>query len=248
MELDPLTLVLEIVNFLVLIWLLQRFLFKPVQAAIARRQQQLKQAQQDAEAQQQAAASLQQTLQAKIDEWDVERAHQRQALLTELREQRQQAMTKVREEAETEKKRLQSILEQDKAALAAKARQESQQGALLLTQQLLRRLAGEDLDNALLNMLQEDLQALSAAEHDEITNALHKQTTLLVTSARPLAPDQLQQLQHTLTDTLHQTVSLDTRLDESLISGIRLNIGPLTLHANLVDELEFFKAELHHAI
>ena len=134
------------------------------------------------------------------------------------------------------------------AALAAKARQESQQGALLLTQQLLRRLAGEDLDNALLNMLQEDLQALSAAEHDEITNALHKQTTLLVTSARPLAPDQLQQLQHTLTDTLHQTVSLDTRLDESLISGIRLNIGPLTLHANLVDELEFFKAELHHAI
>ena len=147
MELDPLTLVLEIVNFLVLIWLLQHFLFKPVQAAIARRQQQLKQAQQDAEAQQQAAASLQQTLQAKIDEWDVERAHQRQALLTELSEQRQQAMTKVREEAETEKKRLQSILEQDKAALAAKARQESQQGALLLTQQLLRRLAGEDLES-----------------------------------------------------------------------------------------------------
>ena len=40
MGLDTTTFVLEIVNFLILLWLLNRFLYRPVQAAIARRQQQ----------------------------------------------------------------------------------------------------------------------------------------------------------------------------------------------------------------
>ena len=51
MGLDLTTFVLEIVNFLVLLWLLSHFLYRPVQAAIARRQQQAEQARQALEAQ-----------------------------------------------------------------------------------------------------------------------------------------------------------------------------------------------------
>ena len=38
MQIDWMTLVLEIINFLVLVWILKRFLYKPVMEAIAARQ------------------------------------------------------------------------------------------------------------------------------------------------------------------------------------------------------------------
>lgn len=248
MELDPLTIVLEIVNFLVLIWLLKRFLFKPVQAAIARRQQDLEQAQQDALQKAKGATELQQQLQSKIDDWEQEKIRQQQQLQEQLSRQREQAMGKVRQEAEEEKKRLQTILQQDQAALQEKTQQEAQKGAIQLTQQLLNRLAGTELDQALLNMFADDIQQLPDTERDKLATALRKQKSVLITSARPLPDAQTQQLQNILQSVLGQNITLDTKVDEQLISGVRLTIGPMILHANLADELEFFKAELHHAI
>ena len=252
MELDPLTTVLEIVNFLVLIWLLKRFLFKPVQAAIVRRQQTLEQAQLDARQQTQQAEALQRQLQGKIDDWEQEKARQQQELQNQLSQQRERALAKVREEADAEKKRLQLILEQDRAALEDKTRHQAQQGALKLTGQLLQRLAGAELDQALLVMLLEDLQQLPAEEHSRLLNAAQQQKSVVVTSARPLTNAQQQQLQQVLSQVLGQapgeSIELTTKVDEQLVSGIRLAIGPLLLHANLADELAFFKAELQHAI
>ncbi len=248
MELDPLTIVLEIINFLVLIWLLKRFLFKPVKAAIARRQQDLEQAQLDARQQEQKAAALKQELQGKIDAWEQEKAEQQQDLQNQLSQQREQALEKVRAAAEAEKQRLHSVLEQDRAALAESTRRQAQQGALQLTGQLLQRLAGADLDQALLTMLLEDVHKLPAAERERLANALRHQNELQVTSARPLTDIQQQQLQQTLTAALGHPVKLQPTVDDQLISGLRLSIGPLILHANLADELEFFKAELQHAI
>ncbi|MBA56749.1 MAG: hypothetical protein CMK89_20025 [Pseudomonadales bacterium] len=248
MELDPLTIVLEIVNFLVLIWLLKRFLFKPVQAAIARRQQDLEQAQQDAQQKAKDATDRQQQLQSKIDDWEQEKIRQQQQLQEQLSRQREQAMDKVRQEAEDEKKRLQTILQQDQAALMEKTQQQAQQGAIQLTQQLLNRLAGTDLDQALLNMFADDINQLPDTERDKLATALRKQKSVLITSARPLPDAQTQQLQNILQSVLGQNITLETKVDEQLISGVRLTIGPMVLHANLADELEFFKAELHHAI
>ena len=50
MELTWSTFILEIINFLILVWILKRFLYKPVMDAIAKRRASIEQSMQDAAA------------------------------------------------------------------------------------------------------------------------------------------------------------------------------------------------------
>ena len=59
MELNWGTFVLEILNFLVLVWLLKRFFYQPVKAMVVRRQQGIVQQLQEAGERQQQAEALQ---------------------------------------------------------------------------------------------------------------------------------------------------------------------------------------------
>lgn len=249
MTLDPLTFALEILNFLVLLWLLQRFLFRPIRGALVQRQQHLQQAQQDARQQEQQAKALQQELQQQLQDWEQSKQQQQQALQQQLSQERERALNQVRAEADAEKQRLQVVLEQDRAALAQRTLQQARQGALQLTGHLLQRVAGPELDQALLNMLMEDCAELPASDRQELIAALHSQQgPLPVESARPLSSRQQQQLQQSLCELLKQELQIENRIQPDLISGLRVHIGPRILHANLADELGFFKAELPDAL
>ena len=93
----------------------------------------------------------------------------------------------------------------------------------------------------------EDLQALPADERTALQESLQRQQgNVIVTSAHPLSAAAEQTLQSALTAALQQPVQLETQLDPALLSGVRINIGALVLHANLADELAFFQRSLNH--
>ena len=84
MQIDWTTLVLEIINFLVLVWILKRFLYRPVMEAIAARQQRVEGKLAEARAIEDGARELQQQYQRRLADWDMEKAKVRAALDTEL--------------------------------------------------------------------------------------------------------------------------------------------------------------------
>ena len=168
MELDPLTIILEIINFLVLLWILQRFLFKPIRNALARRQEQQAQALQEAESREQKAAELEQRLQTELTQWEQNAARRQQELQTQLQQEKAKILTRVQEAAAAEKTRLESLRQQDAAQLQQQLRQQASATAAQLTATMLRRLAGPELDHALARILLEDLRQLPATELQEL--------------------------------------------------------------------------------
>ena len=74
MQIDWTTLVLEIINFLVLVWILKRFLYRPVMEAIAARQQRVEGKLAEARAIEDGARELQQQYQRRLADWDMEKA------------------------------------------------------------------------------------------------------------------------------------------------------------------------------
>jgi len=73
MQLDWLTFTLEIVNFLVLVWILQRFLYRPVLETIARRKAEIDKTLADAASRQQDAQALEHRYQDRLVEWEKEK-------------------------------------------------------------------------------------------------------------------------------------------------------------------------------
>ena len=80
MELDWTTFFLEILNFLVLVWLLKRFLYKPVLDAIAQRKLEIEKRAADSQAIRQEAAALRQQYERRIADWEQEKAAARSRL------------------------------------------------------------------------------------------------------------------------------------------------------------------------
>jgi F-type H+-transporting ATPase subunit b len=112
MSIDWWTLGLQTINFLVLVWLLQRFLYRPVLAVIARRQAEIAGLIGEAGAAKQAAEKLEQDLEA-----------QRSAIAAE----RERALAQARASAESERKQILAKAKVDADALIADARRALEQ-------------------------------------------------------------------------------------------------------------------------
>ena len=129
MELSWTTFVLEIINFLVLVWILKRFLYKPVLKVIARRQAGIEKRLSDAEALHADAEKLQIQYEGRLADWEQERQQARESLARELDTERTRKM----EELQTALKQ-----EREKARVAESHRQAD----ALLHQVLMNRFHG----------------------------------------------------------------------------------------------------------
>ena len=84
MELNWSTFALEILNFLVLVWILKRFLYKPVLNVIAQRQARIEQARSESERLKSEAQSLRERYESRLADWEREKEKARTELLDEI--------------------------------------------------------------------------------------------------------------------------------------------------------------------
>jgi len=105
MQLDWTTLVLEIINFLVLVWILKRFLYKPVLDIVARRRAGIEDAMARAEKTRQEAAALKDQYEGRVADWEQERARAREKLQGELDAERQRRLQALQDELQNEREK-----------------------------------------------------------------------------------------------------------------------------------------------
>lgn len=241
MEMNWSTVVLEIINFLILVWILKHFLYQPVLDVIARRRAGIEQTLADAEARQAEARNLQEHYEGRLAEWDRERQQAREALARELETERSRKLAE-----------LQTILEQEqeKARVAAARRQADnlrrlEETALLhatrFSTRLLQQAAGQDLETRLVDMAITGLKQLPDGRRAELRNSYGRPSEAIrVASAFPLADEQRRRLGQVLADIAGEGVPQHFEQDGNLLAGIRISIGAWMLGANLQDELKGF--------
>ena len=246
MELNWSTFLLEIFNFLVLVWILKRFLYQPVLDVIARRRATIEN--QLAEARQLHADSdaLKEQYEHRLSDWEQERQIAMDKLLHELEETRLQQLQKLKSEIAQEEEKTHIVRSrQNKQAILEIEQQALQQGAQFASH-LLAEASGPELEDRLFDLLLTDLTALSADQISELINKWGEPPErILVTSAYPLSDDR----QHRLEDTLSRVAGLSSPVhyeqDASLLAGLNITIGAWVLRLNVRDELKGF-VELSH--
>jgi F-type H+-transporting ATPase subunit b len=109
---------------------------------------------------------------------------------------------------------------------------------------LLKRLSGPELEARLLDVFIEDLcQVPEDRWQAAIARTSDGSGQPLVVSAFPLSDSQRADFQQAISAQFGKPVECRFAVDTSLIAGLRFELGPLSLHANLRDELEFFRGE-----
>jgi F-type H+-transporting ATPase subunit b len=243
MEFDWTTFVLEIVNFLILVWLLKHFFYRPVLDVVARRRAGIEKTLADARATQTEALALKGRYEAREAEWAKEKEIARAKLDEELSAERERAMAALRTTLADEREKARVI---DENRLAEHRRiaegRAIAQGAAFCAR-LLARLATPALEAKLVDVTVEDLAKLSAEQARALAahaaeGALHP----TVTSAYPLDEGQRKAIGEALGAAMGRRVDAVFNVNRELLAGLHISLGAWVLHANLRDELKFLAA------
>jgi F-type H+-transporting ATPase subunit b len=241
------TFVLEIVNFLILVWILQRFLYKPVLAAIAQRKAAIEKTLSDAKALQAGAHELQRQYQDRLADWESEKEKLRAVLREELSTQRENMMAALQQSLAQEREKARVVEERRLSEADKRAEEEGTAKGVRFTARLLARFASAELEARIADLFVEDLRLLPAGQWESIRAACRPDDhPIKVTTAFPLSETQRGALAQTLQESIRTRIRIEFAEDSRLITGLRVSAGPWMLRANLEDELQFFSQAVGH--
>ncbi len=246
MELNWTTFVLEIINFLVLVWILKRFLYRPVLAALKQRQDNIEQQLDEAAKLKAEGAELEQQYQGRMEDWELEKQQARETLNQEIQAHRVEKLEQLEQEL-THQREKAAVIEQRHQTEAQQQYQHTshQQGARFAAS-LLGKAAGPELELQLFDLLLQTFDQLNQEQLARLRdNCRSTENNISVTSAFALSETRKKQLQEKLSLLCEQSIELEYQQDPALIAGIRLIVGAWVLHLNIQDELKGF-AELSH--
>ena len=104
MEFDWSTFILEIINFLILIWILKHFLYKPVLKIIAQRKAGIQKELDNAQTMRNESLLLQQQYENRLQEWQQEKQQLRHKMHEEITAERERLMQELNRSLEQEQK------------------------------------------------------------------------------------------------------------------------------------------------
>jgi F-type H+-transporting ATPase subunit b len=246
LELNWSTFFLEIINFLVLVWILKRFFYHPVLEVIARRRAGIEQIRNEAGRLREEAQHQRTQYENRLAEWEQERRAAREELDKEIDAERSRRLQTLSDELAQERER---------AAIVDQRRRDEQQRQLEQTAleqgtrfaaRLLALASGPQLQEQLLTLLQEQLETLPMDQRDALRSGTDSASgTITVTSAYALDGPTRQGLQQALEVLLGAPVVPQFQEDPALLAGVRIGVGAWVLQANVKDDLAGF-ARLAH--
>ncbi len=246
MEFNWSTFLLEILNFLVLLWILKRFLYKPVLDTIAKRQAGIQQTLADAQTLRADAQALQSQYENRLKQWNEERETARENLRREINEERERLMLALQDSLSQEREKARVVDEKERYDTLRQFQEASLELGARFVARLLDDLSGPDLECRLFDMTLRQLDTLPEGRLNAIRMACEETPEEAeVATAFPLCPQRRDQLAEKLSTLLGLPVSCRFVEDSQLLAGLCITLGPWVFHANLQAELKGFAASAH---
>lgn len=219
MQIDWLTVAAQIVNFLVLAWLLKRFLYRPVVEAMARREERIASRLEQAELREKEAQAEAHTYREKVAQIDRDReAHLAQARDAAERE-RHELIEAARNEAQASRERWQQELDREQADFRAALVRELAEAAIDVARRTLADLADAQLEGQAIATLARRVRSMPEDEQQALAEAAPR--LRLASTFEPEAKA-LEGLRKALGDTLGREVQLECVRKPELVLGVEL--------------------------
>mgnify|MGYP001814680557 CR=1 FL=1 len=230
MQIDWITVVAQIVNFLVLVWLLQRFLYRPITEAMKRREETIerrlaeaKSARKEAEYQAESLRRLQQELEASRDRTLEAAREEADALRGRLE-------AELRADMEGRRETWRKHLGEERADFATALRRRAGHEVIAITEQVLRDYAQADLVERLADGFVARLDDLDNDTREKLSEAaVRAHDPIIIETNAALNSGSRDRIACGVHEALATDIAVDFRQDENLVLGIRLTIGEQTL-------------------
>ncbi len=252
LNIDPITIVGEIISFLVLAVALYYLLFKPTVKRIEARAKEKETLLEQARLKDQEAEQKLQEIENRLTNIDTEleeriqEAYQQAKIESEsLIQATQVEAEKILADAEKEaEKRQQHEIEELQGQLVDKI--------LKISGQILHKTSPESVHENLIEALNKEIWDLGKRDMRQVRtirdSLVERTPTVFVTSAKELSPEQQRSLIRTFSALADSNVNMEINIDPEIIAGVRVRIGDLVVENNLAVELEELKSDVEKSL
>lgn len=226
MSIDWFTIIAQVVNFLVLLWLMKRFLYKPILNVIDEREKRIALELANANTVQTEATIQKEEYSKKNAELNSQSAAFLKNAQEEARSTRQRLLDEAREEAEEFSLKQREALAKDKEATGQAISRRTQDQVISIARKVLTDLAGTSLEENMLVVFNKRLGALSETEKETLRSALATGPgTITVLSAFDISHEMRTTIEAQIKDLYGTSAQPVFKKSAGLISGIELNVN-----------------------
>ena len=238
MLIDWFTVGAQALNFIVLVWLLKRFLYKPILDAIDAREKRIADELADAASKKAEALEERDAFQQKNDEFDRQRMDMLRKAADEAKAERQRLADETRKAMEAERAHQKEALQNDARKLRQTITRLTQREVFSIARKALTDLAGERLEDRVVEVFVTRLHALKGSARDELAAALKPGAVpTMVRSAFELTVDQRAAIESALNEVLSEDIHLHFETVPEVVSGIELRANGQKVAWSIADYL-----------
>lgn len=229
MIIDWYTIIFQIINFLVLVFLLRYFLYGPIIRMMDEREKRIVEREEEAAALKTEAEEESQLYSRKKAELEEEK----EAMLEEARraaeKEKNELLHKARDEVDETRKRWEEAFSREKESFIGEVRKRIARQACTVARRCLQDLADARLEELIWDLFEKKLAQLPEKELAELEKSLSaKDNKLILRSAFDPSENRLKSLKKVLQDLLSGpagSAGFSTKTDPKLVCGLELNAG-----------------------
>jgi len=238
MLIDWFTIVAQALNFLILVWLMKRFLYKPILHAIDEREQRIASELEEADANKAEAQKESEAFKLKNKEFD----RQRDALLSQATEdakaERQRLLDEARQAAQVLHAKRQDAMVREQQILNDEITRRTREEVFAIARKTLTDLAGTSLEERISEVFKRRLRELDEEAKEGFAQILKTSSDpVLVRSAFELQSEQRAAIQHALSETFSAEIHVRFETAPDVISGIELTANGRRVAWSIADYL-----------
>jgi F-type H+-transporting ATPase subunit b len=238
MLIDWFTVGAQALNFLILVWLMKRFLYRPILNAIDSREKLIAKELADAGAKKAEAQNERDEFKHKNDEFDLQRAALLAKAVDEAKAERLRLLEEARKAADALSAKRQESLINDARNLNQAVSRLTQKGVFAITRKVLNDLATTSLEDRIGEVFTRRLRGLDGQSKSVLGEALRKNSEpALIRSTFDLSGTQRLAIQNSLNETFSADIHLRFETSPDLISGIQLTTNGQNIGWSISDYL-----------
>jgi F-type H+-transporting ATPase subunit b len=247
MLIDWFTVAAQTLNFLILVWLMKRYLYQPILHAIDAREKRIADELADADAKRAEAKQERDDFEQKNAELDQQRATLLRKAAEEAASERQRLMDAARMEADDLSAKRATALQREQKTLHDEITRRTTQEVFAIARKTLSDLAGASLEERMCVVFSQRLRELDDETKNRLGQALSS-APANVRSAFELPPEQRDGLQRAINETFSADIKLSFKTTPDLVSGIELSAGGQKLAWSIADYLASLEKSIHELV
>jgi F-type H+-transporting ATPase subunit b len=238
MLIDWFTVGAQALNFIILVWLLKRFLYKPILDAVDAREQRIAAELADADAKKAEARKERDEFEHKNEEFDKQRAALLSKATDEAKAERQKLLDEARKAADVLSAKRQEALRSDANKLNQALSRRAQQEVFAIARKALTDLAAASLEERMSEVFIGRLRKIGGKAKEGFAEALKTASEPgLLRSAFELPKAQRAAIQSALNETFSADVQLRFETAPNIVSGIELTTNGQKIAWSIADYL-----------